>query len=375
MKTLGHLESYQVTLTALAPLFIGSGNEISKKDYIYDKRANKIYVPKMNEMIAFLEARGLLEDYLADVISGPQTLQGFLTNKQIRFNDYKSFIDYTLDDVNNTIDDKALKGIQQFMRDGYNMLYIPGSSLKGAIRTALLNEKLLNNTLQGQKTVNSLRNSTKSERLDLREIARQGTQLESDLLNTLPVNRERVSDAVNSVMKGISISDSQPINPKQLILIQKIDVHTDGNKKPLPIFRECLAPQTQATFTLTIDKTLAEVSGITIDDIKSAIEQHYQWQQKIFVDKFDKLANENCPAEALMLYLGGGAGFISKTMLHAVLGEKDGLDATSKILVQQFRKHKHDKDVKFYRVSPHTKKMTQYKGQYYQMGLCGLEID
>ena len=72
------------------------------------------------------------------------------------------------------------------------------------------------------------------------------------------------------------------------------------------------------------------------------------------------------------LYLGGGNGFVSKTVLYPLLGEK-GVYQVSKILDLQFWKHKHKQDV-HRGVSPHTVKCTEYRGELYEMGACNMEI-
>jgi CRISPR type III-A-associated RAMP protein Csm5 len=75
------------------------------------------------------------------------------------------------------------------------------------------------------------------------------------------------------------------------------------------------------------------------------------------------------------LYLGGGSGFVSKTVLNSLYkDDKDKIRLTQKVLEKTKvpRNHKHYKDNE-YGVSPHIIKCTRYQGQTLQMGLCKLE--
>ena len=69
-------------------------------------------------------------------------MRDFLRENKVKVEDYQQFADYEIYDVNEIIENRSLKGIQQFVKDNMGYPYIPGSSLKGAIRTAILTEKL-----------------------------------------------------------------------------------------------------------------------------------------------------------------------------------------------------------------------------------------
>jgi CRISPR/Cas system CSM-associated protein Csm5 (group 7 of RAMP superfamily) len=62
-----HLERLNITLRSLSPVFIGSGERLSKKEYIFDPRKGMIYFPDFPRLVAFLKSRSLLpayQDYL-----------------------------------------------------------------------------------------------------------------------------------------------------------------------------------------------------------------------------------------------------------------------------------------------------------------------
>ena len=54
----GHLERFNITLRALAPVFIGSGERLNKKEYILNKRKGIIHFPDFALLVTFLKSRG-----------------------------------------------------------------------------------------------------------------------------------------------------------------------------------------------------------------------------------------------------------------------------------------------------------------------------
>ena len=73
-------------------------------------------------------------------------------------------------------------------------------------------------------------------------------QLEQGVFHTLNRNEKRKSDAVNDLLCGLRIGDSEPLRVDDLALCQKIDVTRDGVDKRLPILRECVRPETEIRF-------------------------------------------------------------------------------------------------------------------------------
>ena len=73
-------------------------------------------------------------------------------------------------------------------------------------------------------------------------------------------------------------------------------------------------------------------------------------------------------------FLGGGTGYVSKTVTYGILSEKDAVDQVSRIINATLnnctrQEHGHRNDVRK-GVSPHILKCTKYKGRLMQMGAC-----
>ena len=58
------------------------------------------------------------------------------------------------------------------------------------------------------------------------------------------------------------------------------------------------------------------------------------------------------------VFLGGGSGFVSKTVIYSLLGEREGVQAVQDIFDKTYvpKEHKHYKDCRL-GVSPHVLKM------------------
>jgi len=81
-------------------------------------------------------------------------------------------------------------------------------------------------------------------------------------------------------------------------------------------------------------------------------------------------------ADKPQIFIGGGAGFVGKTLVYPIMGKSKGVDAVVQIFNNTgvSSEHKHNKD-KSLGVSPHIVKVTEYNGQTLQMGLCEFYMD
>ncbi len=384
-----HLESFRLTLTALSPLFIGSGAELSKKEFIYNKTCKKAFVLDFPKLYACLNRRGLLdafEGYMTDYRD--KDLRDWLMKNGVQENEFAKFISYEVETgeafgpTDNTV------AFKQFIRDPYGLPYIPGSSLKGALRTALLSEMLKKDERTASKTTEQLMrlvpnltspdNTTK--RYAMKDFERTAKSIEDEKINTLKFtkrgNPPDKGDMVNSVMRGIQISDSAPLDNTCLVLATKMDLGKSGQFKSLNLCRESLKPGTKVFFTVTLDKSVLKGSGIDKAFILAAARDFAAVQRKQY-EKFTLPSTaDNTPCEdGAELFLGGGAGFLSKTLLYSLApDDATGVKLTAAVLENKFRNHYHGKDVAK-GVSPSKLKMTKYDGKYYLFGRCAVSFE
>jgi CRISPR-associated protein Csm5 len=186
-----------------------------------------------------------------------------------------------------------------------------------------------------------------------------------------------IPNAVNSIMRGISISDSEPINRKHAALSRKLDLHTDGHINELNVVRQCIAPQTMISFRLTLDQSILQ-NTITAAAIQDAVKRFDQFYYKTYVKKFPQEENFDEFKEAeLFILLGGGSGYFDKNLVYPFYAadEKRAVREVSDMFRNQrmFKKHRHEKDVQL-GISPRVQKLTEYDENYYAMGLCTVSI-
>jgi CRISPR-associated protein Csm5 len=360
-----HLQSFQLKLRLLGPVFIGSGTEINKKEYLFIPQTKKVCIPNLAKLTALLDKKGLLQDYMRFMLSPENDLYNWLKSVNIKYESFSEFISYEMSAGDALDANHSLKGIQLFIKDRYGFPYIPGSSLKGAVRTALLSKMLSERKQYSDRKIAELNKVI----LNIKQLNDVAEGIESDLLHKLNLYEKSHSDAVNSIMKGIQISDSAPIDTSALVLCRKIDIRRDGTPKSINTCRECLKPGTEVFFTVTLDEGILNESGINKDYIRQAIAvcaaiQFKQYSKYSLPHAADKTKTES----GCEIYIGGGAGFLSKTFIYA-LDEDKGLRLTAKILDKQFSKHYHSTD-ESKGVSPHTMKCTSYNGKLYPFGRC-----
>ena len=185
------------------------------------------------------------------------------------------------------------------------------------------------------------------------------------------MNREgqKRENAVNSIMAGIIVGDSLPIDPKRLTLSQKIDYTLSKTERTFPLLRETIMPETRVLFELTIDTQICQYK---IEDIKAALELFNEICYERFYSHFGRGDNRKG-----IVWIGGGVGYLSKTVIYSLF-DREAVQVAQGIFKgtlseKIFRQHKHDKD-RSLGVSPHVCKCTRYNNQLYDMGKCQLRV-
>lgn len=363
---------YTINLTAAGPIFIGSGEKLMKKEYIFEENNKKVIIPDFHKMYLQIKKDRYERDFNKYVISGnKEYLAEWLRNYKYKKSDYDKWTKYELDCGDALIEKGVKPEILTFVKDPYHKPYIPGSSIKGLLRTILLNSDILQNNSfyhQFQRRISeSLVRSSKRNYLLKNEIS----DIESTRYNCLDKS-EKKSDAVNDMMSCFVVSDSRPLDETDLVLCQKIDMKQDGTRKPLPILRECLKPGTEIEFDLCITRDI----GIDDKTIMQAVNQVADLYYNTFISKFKNAVKQ----KENTVWLGGGVGFHNKTVINSVFSDnyEKGLKCTDQIMQQTLSKnykiHKHFNDIRN-GVSPHILKVTKCNKKLYQMGMARIMIE
>lgn len=365
------LKTYQMELKVKGPVFVGSGYEIQKKEYIL--RGNKVGIVNPQKLFLLAKKKHLeaeLERFMVKDVR--EDLKHWAMRNRISTDEMEACMEYTL----NAGDMQLEKGKMQIMaciKDPYGRPYIPGSSIKGMLRTILLCDEIMQNPEKYQKHARQIRQDLRLQgvRRDM-VLSENSRSMEEEIFHTLERSEKR-RDAVNDCMAGIIIGDSEPLSAEDLILCQKWEKHVDGNSKTINLLRECLKPGKVIRCTLTVDESLWKKTGkeFQAEDIVKAVQRFAERYQEAFLNKF---TGNNIISDKTV-FLGGGSGFVSKTMIYSLFEDREAVAVTKDIFEKTKvpKEHKHAKDL-IYGVSPHILKCTRYKGKEYMMGQCEMTL-
>lgn len=386
-------EYYTLRLTTKSPVFVGSGQSISKKEFCFVPQKDVIRFMDMEKLIEYFSQSDreleLFEKFMLNDPSlkkagelgtkyGEECFSKKWLNKFLDLIDMSEIkrTDYVLYEIDNDSmfqDDKTPCKIQRFMRGADGRAYIPGSSVKGMLRTALLQQIIRQNP----------------DKLPFEsDMKHEGKNIENQMINTLTLKRDRNGipnnkDAVNSIMKGISISDSEPISNDSFTVCKKIDLKKDGSFNTINLVRECIKPYTEVVFHLKVDKRYFKPVGIQSDfeplfrEIIRAFDEDYR---NFYLTKFRNLDFNEKQLKNDFLVLGGGSGYFGKNVIYTRFGFEKGLKKVSDYMKTktQFINGKKvftNSDDYGLRISPHILKITQYQGEMYHMGICDVDLE
>lgn len=275
-------QTFRMTLTAQGPVSIGSGEEISKKEYVFFPEKWRIVVMAMPKLYALAQKKNL-GSFFEDFLCPPpgrrrnQDLGSWICKNRISGKELDTCVRYIL--PTGAIEtSRNYYNVWAFVKDPYGKPYVPGSSVKGMLRTVLLTARLWQNHRAWQAEIDALKSGRGNRNNYLK---REIDTLEARAFRTLGRPGTRREDAVNDELSGLIGSE---------------------------------------------------------------------------------------------VYLGGNAGFATKTVIYAALGRQVGIQTIRQIFRQTKvpRNHHHERDQK---VSPHIVKCARYGGKLYEFGKCRLAIE
>jgi CRISPR-associated protein Csm5 len=361
-------ESKRIRLTS--PI-LHIGSEVSQLNpFEFVEAGNKVYLPDTDLLARELYKRGKLQDYITAIehresisyllkqVLGDQWWEVKLDGKPI-FPEHKISQKWT---------DKSITNLRPMIRNGFGQLYIPGTSIKGAIRTAIayyLIKHAEQYQVPQQQRISEIEQRLR-EKLQNRQLQQKPKEVSKFLFmerlftdfhliyQEQPV-RGKVDSSNTDFMRAIHVTDSSPLlsttltNKRtkktktfnQSIIAEVIVSSHDQDWKAKyrsPIFAE-IAYNVRTEFTLTLDTEMLSWfrhhQGMTIpftnlDELlkiccEFAQEQwdgeHDYWnfiKNHSFKDinlNFDFLRDfyqtENCPYD---LRLGWGSGMNGTTI-------------------------------------------------------------
>lgn len=403
-------ETAKMCLKVVTPINIADGIVLGAKDYLYDSRRQKVYFLNLHQWHMFIYKHMLLEKYESYLANfrDKQSLLEWLQMQGYDIDDVRTVITSEAQATVNLMDNekkKTLNDINRHIQQPDGSLYVPGSSIKGVFRTAILYK-----LLQKRQDIKSkywcyikqqvdiieklMKEERKPRELQImpysvikkkkdqatKEIDKLIASLESELLHTLRLKDDKErnisnKNAVCSAMRGLQVSDTYASRNMQTAILQKVDGGFDkfgkASPKKLPIFRECMLPEAELFFDVKIEKAVMNTIAInSVDDLLKATHSFFAAVTDLLQQAFGKEYQEAFQGVAAgNMFLGGNTGFLSKTLLAMLAPDKDTAKNTIKVLLDKsFKTHKHLLRDKI--IAPRTLKCTNYNGKLMLMGVA-----
>lgn len=379
-------ETAKMYLKVVTPINISDGIVLGAKDYLYDSRRQKVYFLNLHQWHMFIYKHVLLkkyESYLAN-FRDKQSLLEWLRMQGYDIDDVRTVITSEAQATVNLMDNekkKTLNDINRHIQQPDGSLYVPGSSIKGVFRTAVLYKLLQKRQDIKSKYWRQIQGKISNNYLNpKRDFDGLAKDLESELLHTLRLKDDKERNisnkkAVCSAMRGLQVSDTYASRNMQTAILQKVDGGFDkfgkASPKKLPIFRECMLPEAELFFDVKIEKAVMNTIGInSVDDLLKATHSFFAAVTDLLQQAFEKEYQEAFQGVAAgNMFLGGNTGFLSKTLLAMLAPDKDTAKNTIKVLLDKsFKNQKHLLRDKV--IAPRTLKCTNYNGKLMLMGVA-----
>jgi CRISPR-associated protein Csm5 len=333
IKTITHLSLDQVLIyfgILLIPFYMIFCN--GKRCYIFDEirfgeaLANKHpqFVDRFVQFVATHE-RASLAKFLQEMFRG----------------NHKGLIDFVEHAKAYSAEIKARPGreLHPFIRDSLYRPYVPGTSIKGALRTAIMYVMLKR---MGEAERKHLLEDTVKNKLErIQTEIRRGKgkfirneekyfdqDIEVDLMWKYFFDEAVMKfDPHSDILRTLKVSDTEPLDPNSAV-IEKVEVYNRGYATGIKIYVETLPAGTELEFTISIDLQLLnrfrrhtkqkfglsmnEVVEIVGNPVKTASE----WTHDLLEHerRLSKSSLTYYFAEEPNINLGWGGGLLTKTV-------------------------------------------------------------
>ena len=323
---------YKAVLHSVTPIYIGSHEtERPIVNFAIVKRNNQ---PKV---VAIKEQKVLeyLNRYYKNEKAFKEKLSGFLSLKDVEVlaKDVRYFLHLPSNDVRNLRNNA--RSIRPIIRDPYSRPYIPGSSLKGAIRTALLYHFMKQNPSMVERLNREIEQYIDTMKKKKKRIPRDLSRkmqidrrnlidfIEGSFLRSELNAKGKASKQHTDILRTLRITDSKLL-PRDACTLYEVKVYRTVKTQLPPklepkgfsIFLEAIPPNTKIEFEITIDRWLLKKFKKTFDLEDILLESLREFSAKIIEeDKWIKLPNLHKPSsQDVNIRIGFGSGLIATSL-------------------------------------------------------------
>lgn len=386
------IDHAQLSLTIVSPTNIGGPEKLTTKDYMYNYDAGEVYLLNNYEWFRFLARHNKLaefETYMQNEMVRPngrtmydwakKTIGASQLTKDVLGPAIGSIMKSS---IYNEGRKNSLNDITPQIRGANGEVYIPGSSIKGVIDSAIISHMLRRDArfrAAVQQKLKELLYKYRDFQYDKRRFKREFNSILREVNKLIDCNiqvlfknsEKRVNGILASAFRGVSVSDAMPIESIKTEVLKKEDtcLDEDGTHE-ISVHRECILPNQKFSFTVTLDTAMTKEIGITsVDQVLAILQEDFDATHKLLASKFKKVSPSIFKAlEPANAYIGSNTGFIQKTIIMAAFtdDEKTGIDIIRAILDMNFEKAKHA--TKDSSMAPRAMKLVKWNGHYYEMG-------
>ena len=361
---MGKIVKYKMEMEVLTPVHIAGADyksKLNKTEYIFNPNTNDLTIIDNNKFVNFLVEKKIIDKYLDEIRENNKlNLFYFLKNSdlyknkdrnKILYEDLRGFTkkSYKNLDIELKIKENEkkenLNNITLLNKNVKDEVYIPGSSIKGALINLLLVSYIINNRDEFVNEITQIENEVENFDKDNSKFFQKKVK---NIINKI---QEKIlyENCSNEKIKkfGISVSDSYE-NKKDIDVnfYQDIDEKIKDKKESyLPVVREYIEPKNIFEFDITLDFELLSRTRLKIndfDDLINSLEEATDYLIENTLELPDELCCQN-------LILGANTGFHQKTIVHALFKDKSDRTQVVKILLHKggtngVRLHLNDKD-------------------------------
>lgn len=336
---------YTITLEVLTPVHVGSGDTVNALGYL--RNGNTLHVVEPERWAQWLEQEKKTEAFI-------QWMEGHLQAGKPQRGNAPSLTRFVRERLRNAdlstlakevsaysllMEDCAepdpIRGFRAHIRNAQKRAYLPGSTVKGAIRTALLEDILqeddnLNRLLV--QPLDRMGKGTPDHRQIRREVRRVWQEMEGEAL------RAGKKQANYDLLRFVLVSDSEPFAPDAVSLRK---VRSEGTNRQTDTWVEAVRVGQRTRLTLSFLPEaplgqlglhedlrgyleLEELFAVLADRAERRLQRELSYSYPPAVRQYLQELQQRNREQAPLLCLGWGQGYLGTTVMGLVLDEGQG---------------------------------------------------
>ncbi len=377
------MKKYVLEIETHGPVHIGNGEKHSPYEFVYQPESKRLGMLNEGKWLKFIKNNKLYEKYEKDALIKNFKVYDWMRNNSIEpwGNDiYRYVIDGVEQDK-----DKGLNDVSCQVKNYKGEPYIPGSSIKGMLRTAILSCHLAKRKGNYSDYWNSLSISIRNSNRNAKEweVKKCIEGIEKRCFGNLPKKDEdkRLQSQPLDVFRAVLVSDTISVPVENITVVQKNDwgEKSVNSGKTIPLWREAIKKNTRLRFELTMDTNMLNACRIgiaKIEDVLGMLDYYYEnvlmkFEANFKIQGLDELYSLK---DKPLVYLGGGTGFHTKSILYSLAPD---LKSASKLVAEHLDnkfKGKHNHMITDTNVSPRTLKLAKTQQGLSKMGICSIKV-